>query len=150
MIVASSRDLADEVDQGRFRRDLYYRLNVFPIAIPPLRDRGRDVLLLAEHFAFEIALSGIDGGLYGLLKLVASKTAAQYSRNTIRAHISEFFGGGMPYKKMMAVASEYKKRFGRYLPSRYSRGNVALIAADLYKILEEHPFMIHRMRQIGQ
>jgi len=50
LIVATNRDLAEEVSGGRFREDLFYRLNVVPITIPPLSKRGRDVLLLARHF----------------------------------------------------------------------------------------------------
>ncbi|MCE1196944.1 sigma-54 dependent transcriptional regulator [bacterium] len=51
IVVATHRDLRKEVSEGRFREDLYFRLNVFPIQIPPLRERGADILLLADWFA---------------------------------------------------------------------------------------------------
>ncbi len=51
IVAASNKDLEAEVSQGRFRSDLFYRLNVFPIYIPPLRERGADIMMLADHFA---------------------------------------------------------------------------------------------------
>lgn len=53
VIAATNKDLGDEIRGGRFREDLFFRLNVIPIFVPPLRERGEDVVLLAEHFVAE-------------------------------------------------------------------------------------------------
>ena len=53
VICATHRNLEEMVKQGKFREDLYYRINVFPIFIPPLRERKEDILLLADHFVHQ-------------------------------------------------------------------------------------------------
>jgi two-component system, NtrC family, response regulator PilR len=55
IVAASNRNLEEEVAQGRFRSDLFYRLNVIPILVPPLREREEDIPLLAEHFLRKFA-----------------------------------------------------------------------------------------------
>jgi Nif-specific regulatory protein len=55
IIVSTSHNLEDSVAAGTFRADLYYRLNAFPIYLPPLRERGNDIILLADHFVLKYA-----------------------------------------------------------------------------------------------
>ncbi|WP_022850723.1 sigma-54-dependent transcriptional regulator [Limisalsivibrio acetivorans] len=55
IVAATNRDLERSIREGEFREDLYYRLNVIPVFVPPLREREGDVLLLAEHFLQEYA-----------------------------------------------------------------------------------------------
>src|SRR5919107_332000 len=54
VVAATNKDLKAAVENGEFRGDLFFRLAVFPIEVPPLRDRGDDIVLLAQHFASEI------------------------------------------------------------------------------------------------
>lgn len=61
LIVATNKDLSQEVHKGNFRQDLYYRLLGLPIKLPPLRNRGNDILILASYFATEFAAeNGMD------------------------------------------------------------------------------------------
>lgn len=71
LIAATNRDLAAQVAGGRFREDLYYRLKVVSIALPPLRERGADILLLAERFCGQLAQK------YGLSELKFAPAALE-------------------------------------------------------------------------
>ncbi|MFK7894397.1 MAG: sigma-54 interaction domain-containing protein [Myxococcota bacterium] len=77
MVAATNRILADEVAAGHFREDLFYRLNVFPIRIPPLRERRTDILPLARYF---LALHGPREGKRGChLSLASAQLLESYS-----------------------------------------------------------------------
>jgi two-component system response regulator HydG len=75
VIVSTNRDLESAVANGLFREDLYYRLNVIHLQLPPLRVRGTDVLLLAQHFLAEAA-SRDDKSVVGLTSAAAERLLA--------------------------------------------------------------------------
>ncbi|WP_439860607.1 sigma-54-dependent transcriptional regulator [Pseudomonas sp. MBLB4136] len=84
VIAATKEDLRQAADQGRFRADLYYRLNVAPLRIPPLRERGDDILLLFQHFA------DAAGSRHGLpLRELQSAQCAQLLRHPWPGNVRE-------------------------------------------------------------
>lgn len=75
-IIATRKNLTDEVACGRFRDDLFYQLNVLPLLVPPLRDRGNEIALLADYFLEQFARS--EG--------MAPRTLSQAARQRLREH----------------------------------------------------------------
>jgi two-component system response regulator HydG len=92
VIAATNKDLEEEVAAGRFRIDLYYRLNVFPLVLPSLRDRKTDIPLLAEYF---LKKHSVEGGAVSALSKEATETLMAYDwpgnirelENTIQRNI---------------------------------------------------------------
>jgi DNA-binding NtrC family response regulator len=74
IIAATNKNLEEEISKGRFRLDLYYRLNIFPISLPPLRERQSDILLLANYFLKKYAdkqgkeITGFSDEVIGILR----------------------------------------------------------------------------------
>jgi DNA-binding NtrC family response regulator len=75
VVTATNTDLASAVEQNRFRADLFYRLDVIQIVVPPLRERGRDVLLLAQHFLEQCA-SAMTRDVVGMTASCAARITA--------------------------------------------------------------------------
>ena len=61
VIAATNKNLEEEIQRGRFREDLYFRLNVIPFQVPPLRERREDIALLARHFMDVLSASTAEG-----------------------------------------------------------------------------------------
>ena len=84
IVAASNRDLKSESEAGRFRLDLYYRLSVIQIDMPPLRERGDDVLLLAEHY-----IRHLGGSLRRGVRSVSPEVAAAFRRYAWPGNVRE-------------------------------------------------------------
>ncbi len=89
VVAATNKDLQAEIKSGQFREDLYFRLNVIPIFVPPLRDRQEDIPLLADHFMAEFAqeygrrIKRLDGGAARTLQRYAWPGNVRELRNVI-------------------------------------------------------------------
>jgi len=84
IVAATNRDLGQMVAEGKFRSDLYYRLNVFPVAVPPLRERREDIPLLTRFFTQRYA-----GKLNRTIKHIPSATLEALSRHEWPGNVRE-------------------------------------------------------------
>jgi len=93
ILVATNRNLAEEVQKGNFRQDLYYRLLGLPIYLPPLRDRGNDILLLAKYFVDEFCEENN----------ISKKTISQHAQERLLGY--SYPGNARELKAMMELAA---------------------------------------------
>jgi DNA-binding NtrC family response regulator len=164
VIVATHRDLAEEVRKGNFREDLYYRLLGLPLALPPLRERGNDILLLAKHF---VAVYGKENDIPKLnlspsaqnkllkypwpgnireLKAVIELASVMADGDTIEdEHITFNSTGSIDTLLQNEMPLEdYKNRIIKYYLDKYN-ADVLLVAKKLdigkstiYRMLQDH------------
>jgi DNA-binding NtrC family response regulator len=115
VVAATNRDLAALVEQGRFREDLYYRLAVFPIALPPLRERRADIPLLVEH-----ALNTLRSRRQGAERLACSPFAMRLLRAyDWPGNVRHLFG----VLERAAVEADFGRVEAQHLPVELRPGN---------------------------
>ena len=164
VIVATNKDLEAEVKNGSFREDLFYRIHVVPIDLPPLRERKEDVPLLAEHFLREISqrmkkdIKGISAMAMQKLMLYDWPGNVRELENTIENAVAitqdDVLGEEIvlpardlppePLKPLYEAVEEFKKGYLVRL-LEFTKGNVSKAAglagryrADFYNLLKKH------------
>ena len=116
VIAATHQDLEKMIGEGEFRRDLYYRLNVFTVTIPPLREREGDVLLLSEHllakFQHELGLSlrKLDRGVVELFQLYAWPGNVRELQNALERAINVAEGEMIQFKDLPLYLQDLEGR----------------------------------------
>lgn len=165
LIVATHRNLQEEVKKGNFREDLFYRLLGLPVVLPPLRNRGSDIILLAKYFIKEFCRdNGMDilsiskdaqekllkypfPGNVRELKAVIELSAVMANSNTIEADDINFqSSAGMEDLLMEELTLvEYERRIIKSYLKKYD-DNILLVA----KKLDVGKSTIYRMRKNGE
>jgi PAS domain S-box-containing protein len=151
IVAATNRDLTKEVAEGRFREDLFYRLGVFPIEVPPLRERPADVVPLALHF-LELAAKDLNVPRPEVPKSVAHRLQSYAWPGNIRElqHVMEravILSGGAPLRAaMLSIAGEAgdppsSKRSSAALDASASSDHEA---ATIRQALEQHSGVVQR------
>jgi len=167
LIVATNRDLSKMVEDGCFREDLYYRIHVVPIYIPPLRERPDDVLLLMQHFFKKCGtqmgkdIKKIDGdvieaflahtwpGNVRELKNVVEYLVAISTDSTISSSMlaNTVLAGASPVSKKLPLKDAKDQFIKKYLEDlfRITKGNISQAAkyagyyrADFYKLFKKY------------
>jgi PAS domain S-box-containing protein len=137
VIAATNRDLEAEVRIGRFREDLWYRLNVFPVKVPPLRERKEDLPLLVQHFVKRFAkrlgktIEAIPQNVLDILQNYPWPGNVRELENVIERAVINTQGG------QLRLADQFERPWQR-LPSRGGQRSLEEIERDhIVKTLEE-------------
>jgi Nif-specific regulatory protein len=115
LVAATNRDLAEDVRSGRFRSDLYYRLNVFPVHVPPLRERAEDIPPLVAHFAekygerFGRTITRIEGNTLDVLQAHRWPGNVRELENTIERAVILSRNGALSVEAGMLAARSPKR-----------------------------------------
>ncbi len=165
IIVATHRNLMEEVQKGNFREDLYYRLLGLPINLPPLRERGSDIILLAKHFIKEFCLEN-EMEMLSLskpaqekllkypypgnvreLKAIVELAAVMANTNAIQAEDINFQRSSSMSDLMMEelTLQEYNRRIIKSFLKKYDN-NILLVA----KKLDVGKSTLYRMKKNGE
>ncbi|MEO8620793.1 MAG: sigma-54 dependent transcriptional regulator [bacterium] len=119
VVAATNRDLRALVSEGRFREDLYYRLAVFPVELPPLRERRSDIPLLVEH-----ALSALRSGHTDRERLACSPFAMRLLRaHEWRGNVRELFA----VIERAAIEAEFQRIQAQHLPAELRGRNTPVV-----------------------
>jgi transcriptional regulator with PAS, ATPase and Fis domain len=117
VIAISNVDLKTAVTEGKFRQDLYYRINVIPLTLPPLRERKEDIELLAEHFlrkyclANQKTITGIDDMAMKILRNYSWKGNIRELENTMERAVLISMGGIILPEHLLLDLSEHEPEF---------------------------------------
>ncbi len=148
VIATTNRDLESAVDAGRFREDLYYRLNVIQIELPPLRARGTDILLLAQHFVQQFATRS-SKHVIGISNTAAEKLLGYSWPGNVRELRNAI--------ERAVVLTRYKKLTVEDLPQKiraYHRDHVLVEAMDPTELVSmeevERRYILHVLRSVGE
>jgi two-component system nitrogen regulation response regulator NtrX len=147
VIAATNKKLEEEIAAGRFREDLYYRLNVVPVAVPPLRERREDIPLLVEHFLAQLARHdgvvprGIDSAAIERLAQLSWPGNVRELRNTIERLLILSTGPRVTVADVDRLVGVRASALG---------GLGALeecTTFEEFKLASEHAFLLAKLRQ---
>jgi DNA-binding NtrC family response regulator len=147
IIAASNRDLPAAVDEGRFREDLFYRLNVITVEVPPLRARGADILLLAENFIRHFAARS-GKRVIGLSNQAAEKLLGYIWPGNVRElrNAVEHAVALTPYEKL--TVEDLPKNIRAYHSSHVLLGSDN--PTELVSLEEvERRYILHVLKSVG-